>query len=214
MDFGEIQRIISIFFSTIPESLPAGILFLGILMADYAFLVFGIGLILIYAIGGILRTYSAPPDTYTLQCSPWKLSATFGALATDKKTLFETVGASWPLWISPQLSIITFATVYIITAVLLLRSSFDNRVASYASTTTGFSIAACLAVFFGYSILRFVSGCENAKSLIISIVFGALFAAVWAVAMGAWSMDNLNIVHIPRAESNQPDAKVILCDTH
>lgn len=212
MNFGEIQRNLAIFFSTIPEALPAGILFLGIFMADYAFLVFGIGLILTYVIGGILRNFSSQPDTYTLQCSPWKLNATLNTLVSDFEKL-TTVSKipSIPFWISPHLSIIAFATLYIITSVFLLRGSFDGRVASYADTTTGFSVAACLAVLIGYTILRFATGCENVKSLIISLLFGSAFGAGWAVAMGIWSLDLVNIVHIPRIATNQPDAKVILC---
>jgi hypothetical protein len=206
----DMKRNIAIMISTIPEALPVGVLFLSLILMDKAFAMFGTGLVLTSILGGILRSRGTPPTGYSAsQCSPWNAQATLRAVAQSVAEL-QSGGTKSSMWVSASLLIITFACAYIITSVKLLQSSFDTRIATYAEATVPAASIACGATLAGFLCFRFFTGCENMKSIAMSLAIGCGLGVGWAFAAYAIEPELVNIVHIPRS-TGVGDTTLTLC---
>jgi len=75
--FQEAKRTFAILFTTIPESLPVGVIFIALILMDMAFAFFDGGLLITHFIGEAIRYYGMPPPGYSIeQCSPWSTQST------------------------------------------------------------------------------------------------------------------------------------------
>lgn len=210
---GEFGRNVAILISTLPEALPIGVLFLATILMDGAFAMFGAGLGFVHVIGAIMRQMGTPPAGYSLQqCSPWSTQATMRAVVASLADL-QAGGSGSAMWISAPLSIMAFVCVYIMTAVQLLKKSFDTRVASYADATIPAATVACGTTLLAYICFRYVTHCDSGGSMLASIALGAGIAIAWAFIAYIVNPDLLNIVHIPRSPDGSFDRNVVLCAT-
>lgn len=213
MIVGDLKRDVAILISTLPEALPIGVLFLAMILMDGAFAMFGIGLGLVHAIGAIIRFMGTPPTGYSLQqCSPWSTQATMRAVVASLADL-QAGGSGSAIWISAPLSIVAFVCVYIMTAVQLLKKSFDTRVASYADATIPAATIACGATLLAYICFRYITHCDSGGTMLASVALGAGIAIAWAFISYLVNPDLLNIVHIPRSGGGTFDRNVVLCAT-